>query len=75
VASVRRNEKHIVAVVLGGTSNAKRDARMRELITQYIPVASTRKTAPMIVETAGQNAAYVDTRGPAGSSALQNAHP
>lgn len=75
VTSVHRNEKHIVAVVLGGTSNAKRDARMRELITQYIPVASTRKTAPMIVETAGQNAAYVATRGPTGSSALQNARP
>ena len=75
VASVRRNEKHIVAVVLGGTSNAKRDARMRELITQCIPVAATRKTGPMIVETAGRNAAYVETRGPAGSSAPQNAHP
>jgi len=41
VASVRRQEKHIVAVVLGGTSNAKRDARMRELITRYIPLAMT----------------------------------
>ena len=57
VASVRRDQKHIVAVVLGGTSNAKRDARMRELITQYIPVAATQKTAPMIVETAGESAA------------------
>jgi D-alanyl-D-alanine carboxypeptidase len=70
VASVRRNEKRIVAVVLGGTSNAKRDARMRELITQYIPVAATRKTAPTIAETAGRNATYVDTRGPVGSPAL-----
>ena len=33
VASVRRKERHIVAVVLGGTSRVKRDARMRELIT------------------------------------------
>ena len=41
VASVRRNEKHIVAVVLGGTSNAMRNARMRELITRYIPLAAT----------------------------------
>jgi D-alanyl-D-alanine carboxypeptidase len=37
VASVRRKEKHIVAVVLGGTSNAKRDARMSELITSTRP--------------------------------------
>jgi D-alanyl-D-alanine carboxypeptidase len=41
VASVTRQEKHIVAVVLGGTSNAKRDARMRELITRYLPLAVT----------------------------------
>ena len=57
VASVRRDQKHIVAVVLGGTSNAKRDAQMRELITQYIPAAARQKTVPMIVETAGQSAA------------------
>jgi D-alanyl-D-alanine carboxypeptidase len=44
VTSVRRQEKHIVAVVLGGTSNAKRDARMRELITRYIPLAATAHT-------------------------------
>src|SRR5262249_40919423 len=31
VSSVRRDERHIVAVVLGGTSNAARDARMRQL--------------------------------------------
>lgn len=64
VASVRRDDKHIVAVVLGGTSNAKRDARMRELIEQYIPVAATQKTAPSIFETAGRNAAYINTMWP-----------
>ena len=36
VSSVRRDEKHIVAVVLGGTSNAARDARMRQLIEDHI---------------------------------------
>ena len=41
VTSVRRDEKHIVAVVLGGTSNAARDARMRQLIEEYISLAST----------------------------------
>ena len=34
VSSVRRDERHIVAVVLGGTSNAARDARMRQLIEE-----------------------------------------
>ena len=39
VVSVRRNEKHIIAVVVGETSNAMRNARMRELITRYMPAA------------------------------------
>src|SRR5262245_1636038 len=49
-SSVRRDEKHIVAVVLGGTSNGARDARMRQLIEEHIVKASTEQTAPMIVE-------------------------
>jgi len=50
VSSVRRNERHIVAVVLGGTSNSARDARMRQLIEEFIMQASTQRTAPMIME-------------------------
>ena len=41
VSSVRRNDRHIVAVVLGGTSGAARDARMRTLIEGNIALAST----------------------------------
>src|SRR6516162_100236 len=51
VVNLRRADRHIVAVVLGGTSNAKRDARMRELIDEYLPVASTRRTAPQAIES------------------------
>jgi D-alanyl-D-alanine carboxypeptidase len=50
VSSVRRDERHIVAVVLGGTSNAARDARMRQLIEDNIAQASTQQTSPFIVE-------------------------
>jgi D-alanyl-D-alanine carboxypeptidase len=57
VSSVRRDEKHIVAVVLGGTSNAARDARMRQLIEDHIPLASTQRTAPIIVERNGHRIA------------------
>jgi D-alanyl-D-alanine carboxypeptidase len=39
-----------VAVVLGGTSNGARDARMRQLIEECIVKASTEQTAPMNVE-------------------------
>jgi D-alanyl-D-alanine carboxypeptidase len=56
-SSVRRDEKHIVAVVLGGTSNAARDARMRQLIEDTISLASTRRTVPIIVEENGQRIA------------------
>src|SRR5262249_60880863 len=57
VSSVRRDEKHIVAVVLGGTSNAARDARMRQLIEDYISLASAQRTGPVIVDANGRRIA------------------
>jgi D-alanyl-D-alanine carboxypeptidase len=59
-SSVRRDEKHIVAVVLGGTSNGARDARMRQLIEAHILQASAQRTAPIIVEANGQHDAHQD---------------
>ncbi len=44
VASVRRNNRHIVSVVMGGTSAGARDARMRDLIEEYIVAAAPQKT-------------------------------
>ncbi len=44
VASVRRNNRHIVSVVMGGTSASARDARMRSLIEEYIVAAAPQKT-------------------------------
>jgi D-alanyl-D-alanine carboxypeptidase len=52
VSSVRRDQRHIVAVVLGGTSNAARDTRMRQLIEQHIVKASAQRTAPPVMEAA-----------------------
>ena len=57
VASVRRNNKHIVSVVLGGTSAGARDARMRSLIEEYIVAAAPQKT--MIAEAAAAKAQVV----------------
>src|SRR5271166_747936 len=54
VASVRRDTRHIVAVVLGGTSGATRDARMRQLIEEYIPRATAQRAAP-VVQTVGSD--------------------
>jgi D-alanyl-D-alanine carboxypeptidase len=50
VSSVRRDGKHIVAVVLGGRSNAARDARMRQLIEAHIVEASTQRTVSFVVD-------------------------
>jgi D-alanyl-D-alanine carboxypeptidase len=50
VTSVRRNGRYVVAVVLGGTSGASRDARMRQLLAQHVDSASRRRTAPVIAE-------------------------
>ena len=57
VSSVRRDDRHIVAVVLGGTSNAARDARMRQLIEDHISQASPRRTVPLIMQANGQPSA------------------
>jgi D-alanyl-D-alanine carboxypeptidase len=73
VTSTRRDERHIVAVVLGGTSNAARDARMRQLIEQHIVLASTQRTAPIIVELNGEGGASVAVAPPALSSGVSNA--
>ena len=59
VASVRRDGRHIVAVVLGGKSNAARDARMRELIEEHMVRASTAHTAPSSPELAREEGAPV----------------
>jgi D-alanyl-D-alanine carboxypeptidase len=50
VTSVKRDGRHVVAVVLGGTSAGARDSRMRQLLAQHVGSASTRRTAPMIAE-------------------------
>lgn len=56
VTSVRRDNRHVVAVVLGGSSAASRDARMRQLLNANVAAASTKRTAPMIAEAAGPKA-------------------
>ena len=49
VASVRRDGRHLVGVVLGEKSNAARNARMRQLIEGHLSQAAARKTTPSIV--------------------------
>jgi D-alanyl-D-alanine carboxypeptidase len=53
VASVQRGDRHIVSVVLGGTSNGARDTLMRKLIEEQIPHAVAQRTAPPLTEMVG----------------------
>ena len=46
MTSLRRDNRHVVAVVLGGSSAGSRDARMRTLLDQYFKVASDQAHRP-----------------------------
>ncbi|MPZ59492.1 MAG: peptidase M15 [Rhizobiales bacterium] len=48
--SMHHGGRHVVAVVLGGRSSGQRDARMRDLLSDHVMTASTRRTAPAIAE-------------------------
>jgi D-alanyl-D-alanine carboxypeptidase len=50
VTSIRRANRHLVAVVFGGRSADARDARVRSLIENNINIASIKRTAPPVVE-------------------------
>src|SRR5690242_7801195 len=50
VASARRANHHIIAVVFGGRTADARDARVRSLIDNNINVAAVKRTAPPVIE-------------------------
>src|SRR5215470_16821734 len=50
VTSVHRGNRYVVAVIMGGSSAGARDSRMRELISDKIAQASTKRTAAMVAE-------------------------
>jgi D-alanyl-D-alanine carboxypeptidase len=54
VASVRRDGRHLVGVVLGEKSNAARNARMRKLIEDHLLQAAPRRAAPSTRELTPQ---------------------
>src|SRR5674476_265937 len=50
VTSVRRANRHIVAVVFGGRTANARDARVLSLINNNINIAAVKRSAPPLVE-------------------------
>jgi len=65
VSSVKRDEKHIVAVVLGGKSNGARDTRMRQLIEAHLPQAKGDRTAPIVTEMGWEDPSQTEVMTPA----------
>jgi D-alanyl-D-alanine carboxypeptidase len=65
VTNVRRDGRHIIAVVMGGRTASSRDAHMRELIAKHLPRASrSRSAAPLLVANSGAGDALVAARLP-----------
>ena len=55
VTSLHRGNRYVVAVVMGGSSAGSRDARMRELISQTVTAASTKRTTTLVAELAAKS--------------------
>jgi D-alanyl-D-alanine carboxypeptidase len=50
VVSMRRNGRHLIAVVFGGRSASARDARVESLLDDTVQLASIKRTAPPMVD-------------------------
>lgn len=50
VASMKRDDRYLVAVVFGGKSSSRRNRHMRSLLTKYVRMASTERTTPLVAE-------------------------
>ena len=63
VTSMRRGNRHLVGVVMGGRSSGSRDAVMRNLLAENLEKASTRRSVAAIAErnAADANTAIADT--------------
>jgi D-alanyl-D-alanine carboxypeptidase len=56
VTSMRRGNRHLVGVVLGGRSGGSRDAIMRNLLAENLEKASTQRTVAAITDRNGADA-------------------
>jgi D-alanyl-D-alanine carboxypeptidase len=50
VSSMRRGNRHLIGVVLGGRSGGSRDATMRNLLAENLEKGATKRTVPAITE-------------------------
>ncbi|WP_027518434.1 D-alanyl-D-alanine carboxypeptidase [Bradyrhizobium sp. WSM1417] len=57
VSSMRRGNRHLIGVVLGGRSGGSRDAIMRNLLAENLDKAATTHTVAAVTERNGSDAA------------------
>jgi D-alanyl-D-alanine carboxypeptidase len=57
VSSIRRGNRYLVGVVLGGRSGGSRDATMRNLLAENIEKGATKRTVAAITERSGSDGA------------------
>lgn len=50
VTNIRRGNRHLVGVVMGGRSGGSRDATMRRLLAEHLDEGATRRTVAAITE-------------------------
>ena len=55
VTSMKRGNRYVVGVVMGGRSGGSRDAIMRNLLAEHLDEASTRRTVAAITERGGNS--------------------
>ena len=56
VTNLKRGNRHLVGVVLGGRSSGSRDATMRSLLAENLDKAATRRTVAAITESSTSDA-------------------
>ncbi len=63
VTSMKRGNRFLVGVVMGGRSGGSRDAIMRNLLAEHLDEASTRRTVAAITERGSSEVKIADARG------------
>jgi D-alanyl-D-alanine carboxypeptidase len=64
VTSMRRGNRHLVGVVLGGRSGGSRDATMRGLLAENLNKAASRRTVAAITERGASDTDVAEADGP-----------
>jgi D-alanyl-D-alanine carboxypeptidase len=79
VTSMRRGNRHLVGVVLGGRSGGSRDAMMRNLLAENLEKAATKRTVAAITEhnasDAGADVADADSASQTAQAQVASAAP